>query len=135
MNDTKNIKSIINDKLKEKGLDYIYKYMGNNSLITFDEKDLELILYNFDIINFFNGNVYLKNEISFNFIENENSQALIIVEANDNLNLRELEKILSSIKQCIGKNVNIIYSVSYNSKLSKDLIYLTVINTGMNKSN
>lgn len=133
MNDTKNIKSIINDKLKEKGLDYIYKYMGNNSLITFDEKDLELILYNFDIINFFNGNVYLKNEISFNFIENENSQALIIVEANDNLNLRELEKILSSIRKSIGKNVNIIYSVSYNSNLSNDIIYLTVINTGFKK--
>ena len=132
-NTTQKIKSIIDTKLKEKGLDYIYKYIGDNPLISFDEKDLELILLYYDIINFFNGNVYLKNEISFNFIENENSQALIIVEANDNLNLRELEKILSSIKKCIGKNVNIIYSVSYNSNLSNDIIYLTVINTGIKK--
>ena len=57
-NTTQKIKSIIDTKLKEKGLDYIYKYIGDNSLISFDEKDLEYILLNYDIINFFNGNVY-----------------------------------------------------------------------------
>ena len=132
-NTTQKIKSIIDTKLKEKGLDYIYKYIGDNSLISFDEKDLEYILLYFDIINYYNGNIYLNNEINFNFIRNDDSQGLIIVEANDSLTLKSLEKILSSIRKSIGDNVNLIYSVSYNANIQNDLIYLTVINTGIKK--
>ena len=130
MINTKNANSIIKNKLKEKGLDYIYKYIGDNSLISFDEKDLELILLYFDIINYYNGNIYLNNEINFNFIRNDDSQGLIIVEANDYLTLKSLEKILSSIRKSIGDNVNLIYSVYYNKNIPNNIVYLTVINTG-----
>ena len=136
MNNTQNVKAIIDTKLKEKGLDYIYKYLSNNPLIAFDEKDLELILLHFDIINYYNGNIYLNNEINFNFIRNDDSQGLIIVEANDSLTLKSLEKILSSIRKSIGDNVDLIYSVYYNKNIPNNLVYLTVINTGdLEKSN
>ena len=74
--------------------------------------------------------------MNFNFIRNDDSQGLIIVEANDYLTLKSLEKILSSIRKSIGDNVNLIYSVYYNKNIPNNLVYLTVINTGdLEKSN
>lgn len=110
-------------------LEIVKKYCETDGLINIDMDDIKLILKDKKIINHFNGSIDVSGDINFNFIKNENSYTILVVEGNNRFSLKYTEKIVNSIRESIGEN-NIIYGYYMNDNMKNNIANVMIINTG-----
>lgn len=103
-------------------------YINKETLIAIDEQDLNYILDDATIVNFYYGNINLKEEIHFNFIKCDDSNALLFLEMNSIMTMQVIDKLILSIKKYAG-DINIIYGLYYNDNIDTNSVNLLFINT------
>ena len=129
MKDNQIIRNEVFESLNEFGLKSILeKYLELDSIINIDFKDIVCIVHESKIANYYNGNVNFNNPISFNFKENKDSKTLLIIEMNSKFQVKNIERLLLSIKEKL-KDSLIIYGCYMNEELEDNQAKVLIINT------
>lgn len=129
VNDTNIINNEVYEKLMSVGLsDVLDNYLDIYGIINIDFADVVEVVYQRTIANYFNGNITLDGPITFNFLSNNNSKTLLIIEANENFSYKNIERIIKSINEKLN-NTEIIYGFYSNEIMTLNQARLVIINT------
>lgn len=129
-----NVKELYKDKeacekLKEVGLlEIVAKVISSAGLISVDFKDIKCLLKNRTIINSFYKKININDKINLNFTNCEHSNAIVVIEGNPDISIKDVENVLNSIRIAIGGYVDIIYGMIMNDELDINDINLLIIN-------
>ena len=129
VNDRDIINNEVCEKIMEVGLiDILDNYLEICGLINIDFADVIEVVHQRTIANYFNGNIMLDGPIAFNFVSNNNSKTLLIIEANENFSYKNIERIIKSINEKLN-NTEIIYGFYSNEIMALNQARLVIINT------
>lgn len=129
VNDTNIINNEVYEKLMSVGLsDILDNYLEICGLINIDFADVIEVVHQRTIANYFNGNITLDGPIAFNFVSNDKSKTLLIIEANENFSYKNAERIIKSINEKLN-NTEIIYGFYSNERIEHNQARLVIVNT------
>lgn len=128
-----NTRDIVNnevcEKLMEVGLiDILDNYLEICGVINIDFADVIEVVHQRTISNYYNGNITLDGPIAFNFVSNNNSKTLLIIEANNNFSYQNTERIIKSINEKLN-NTEIIYGFYSNERIEPNQARIVIVNT------
>jgi len=129
VNDTNIINNEVYEKLMSVGLsDVLDNYLDIYGIINIDFADVVEVVHQRSIANYFNGNITLDGPITFNFLRNNNSKTLLIIEANENFSYKNIERIIKSINEKLN-NTEIIYGFYSNERIEPNQARIVIVNT------
>ena len=108
--------NVKNELEKYNLLSIVEYYLNKSGLINIDYDDINLLLENRKIKNFYYDKIDINNEIKFNFSPNNDTHAIVIIESNNYVSMKDIEKILNAIRNSFD-SLDIILGCYLNEKI------------------